>query len=194
MEELKPGLRRWTAPHPAWVPGADWPKEVGCVYYETSPALVLIDPLVPANDEQGFWAALDRDVERHDGSVLVVLTAPWHARSSAEIVDRYGARVERDPIPQISALAVPPAGEGQVALFLHEHGALVTAEILADLGNGLQVCPPPVLGSHATLTPFFDDLLGLPIELVLPAHGAPVLEDAHGAVADAIAHFAPRAA
>ena len=39
MEELAPGLHRWTARHPEWEPGAepgspaDWPPDVGCVVY-----------------------------------------------------------------------------------------------------------------------------------------------------------------
>src|SRR5688572_33079017 len=73
VEELAPGLHRWTARHPAWEPGGepgspdDWPPEVGCVAYEGPDALVLVDPLVDG------WEALDAIVERH-GKPVVVLT------------------------------------------------------------------------------------------------------------------------
>src|SRR5438128_1127857 len=52
------GLWRWTAFHP------EWKEDVGCVYYASSEAVVLIDPLVPQEAEERFWNALDRDVER----------------------------------------------------------------------------------------------------------------------------------
>ncbi len=83
------GLWRWTAYY------EEWRDEVGCVYYEASDAIVLIDPLVPADPAESsrFWAALDRDVERADVPVHVLITVFWHARSAAEIVDRYGARL-----------------------------------------------------------------------------------------------------
>ena len=52
MDELEPGLWRWTAIHPEAEedpkPGspADWPAEVGSVAYVADNTLVLIDPLV----------------------------------------------------------------------------------------------------------------------------------------------------
>src|SRR5438445_13566603 len=132
VEELRPGLWRWTAPHPAWKPGADWPQDVGCVYVETADATVVIDPLVPANEAEHFWQALDRDVDRRRLPVAVVLTAPWHRRSADAVAVRYSVDVIHawaDPLPSgIEAIAVPPAEEHQVALFLVDYRALVTAE------------------------------------------------------------------
>src|SRR5437667_9971249 len=88
VQKLAPGLWRWTAPHPAWQPSADWPQEVGCVYFEAREAVVLIDPLVPpADDGERFWRALDRDVERAGRPVLVLLPAPQHPRAAAATVD-----------------------------------------------------------------------------------------------------------
>ena len=192
--ELRPRLWRWTAAHPAWRPGAEWPPEVGCVYYETPEAILLIDPLVPADEEDRFWRAFDRDVERAGVPVLVVLTAPWHARSSEEFVRRFDGRIAVPwDLPQVEAFPVPPVAEGQVALFLREHGALVTAEILADLGAGLAVCPSPALRDARLLSPFLQRLVELPLELIVPAHGAPVLERAREVLAAAVAH-APSAA
>ena len=88
VSELAPGLWRWTAPHPDWKEGADWEQEVGCVYYEAAGATVLIDPLVPPEQER-FFDALDRDVQRRGLPVSILLTVPWHARSSAELAERY---------------------------------------------------------------------------------------------------------
>src|SRR5919108_611415 len=69
VEAIAPGLWRWTTPHPDWTPeqgGPDgWEAAVGSVYYEAPAAVVLIDPLVPAETEERerFWRALERDVE-----------------------------------------------------------------------------------------------------------------------------------
>ena len=49
-QELRAGLWRWTAPHPEWQEGDSWPQEVGSVYAELPDALVLVDPLVPADE------------------------------------------------------------------------------------------------------------------------------------------------
>jgi len=189
VQRLAENLWRWTAPHPAWREGDDWPREVGCVYYRTPAATVLIDPLVPAGEEEEFWRELDRDLADAGTPLLVVLTAPWHARSSAQIDERYGAAiVGAGAVEGLAVLPVPPIEEGQVALFIPEHGALVTAEILADFGSGLAVYASPALGDQAALAQFLQELRALPVELLLPAHGSPVLAGAREILAAAIDH------
>ncbi len=80
VQQLAPGLWRWTAYHPDWTPeegGVDgWDPEVGCIYCETADGIVLVDPLVPAEPENAerFWSALDRDVGRVGGAPRVLLT------------------------------------------------------------------------------------------------------------------------
>lgn len=195
--------------HPAWTAAAQgWEQEVGCVYYEAENAVVLVDPLVPPEDEMRFWRALDRDVERVGRPVLVVLTAPWHTRSAEAVVARYGASVWAHPAgrtrldreidasvlpPGVEAFEIPPAREGQVALFLAEHRALVTAEVLVGVDGRLQVAPSPGLQDRSRLASCLALLLELPIEVVLPAHGGPILERGREAVAEALAHWAPSA-
>jgi hypothetical protein len=86
------GLWRWTAPHPNWENWPDHerePREVGCVYYEADDATVLVDPLVPAGEEDGFFRYLDADVERRGLPVVILLTAEWHRRSADELARRY---------------------------------------------------------------------------------------------------------
>ena len=85
VRRIADGLWYWTAPHPRWRPGADWPEAVGCVYYEASDAVVLIDPLLPRGEEDEFLGYLDRDVERLGLPVVVLLTAAWHLRSSNDV-------------------------------------------------------------------------------------------------------------
>jgi glyoxylase-like metal-dependent hydrolase (beta-lactamase superfamily II) len=180
VQEVAAGLWRWTAPHPAWREGADWPRDVGCVYYEAPEAVVLVDPLVPAGEEERFWRALDRDVARVARPVVVVLTAPWHARSAQAIVERYEARIAPAvEVAGVEALPVPPVEEGQLALYLPEPRTLVTAEILAGAEGGLRVCPSPLLRDQGSLDRFLRGLLDLPIERILVSHGESILEDAH---------------
>jgi len=85
--EIDDGLWRWTAFH------EEWNEQVGCVYVETEDGVVLIDPLVPTTDTAKFWKALDRDVKRQKGPVHVFITVFWHARSAAEMRERYDARI-----------------------------------------------------------------------------------------------------
>ena len=50
VQEIEPGLWRWTGRHPDWTDDENWDPEVGCVYHETAEAVLLIDPLVPPED------------------------------------------------------------------------------------------------------------------------------------------------
>ena len=168
-QELRPGLWRWTAPHPDWTPeegGPEgWEPDVGCMYYEAPGTVVLIDPLAPpeeSDDHERFWSALDRDVTDAGKPVAVLLTVYWHERSARAVAERYGASVwvpERgirrleqlrvtnpfqpgDPLPG-GVLALPAnRGGGEVLYWLAEHRALVPGDVLlgADDG-GLRVCP-----------------------------------------------------
>src|SRR5215475_14967580 len=88
VQELRPGLWRWTARHPEWDE-----REVSSAYVETADAVVLVDPLVPRGEEERFFAALDHDIERLGSPVAIVLTNPWHRRSADEIAQRYDGRV-----------------------------------------------------------------------------------------------------
>jgi glyoxylase-like metal-dependent hydrolase (beta-lactamase superfamily II) len=208
--ELAPGCWRWTGEHPAWTPASHgWEREVGSVYLETDDALVLVDPLVPPEAEQRFWQALDADVERLDRPVVVVLTAAWHARSTNAVTERYAATLWVHPAGRarlscgidaavlpagIEVFEIPPLHEGQVALFLRRHRALVPAEVLVGAVGGLRVCPSPDLDDDARLASCLGLLLALPLEIVLPAHGKPVLQHGREALAAAVAHWAPSAA
>jgi len=93
IQQIAPQLWWWTAPHPDWGPpdfesGQGWERDVSCYALVEGDDLVLFDPLVPAGDEERFWAALDGDVEHH-GPPTILISVFWHARSSAEILDRY---------------------------------------------------------------------------------------------------------
>src|SRR4051812_1573205 len=95
--EVGTGLWGGAAPHPGGTPadgGPDgWEQEVGCVYYEAPACVVLIDPLVPMEDRDRFFQALDRDVERAGRPVRVLVTVEAHRRSASELAERYGGTV-----------------------------------------------------------------------------------------------------
>jgi glyoxylase-like metal-dependent hydrolase (beta-lactamase superfamily II) len=210
VRELAPGLWRWTALHPEWTPDADWDQEVGCVYLETAASVILIDPLVPGEPSlrQTFLERLDADVERNGKPVSILLTVWWHERSAGELAERYGAEVwaneeggtrAETPVTHPFATAdVLPGGligidaqrVGETMYWLPEQRALVSGDIfLGDGEGGVRICSQSWLGdvSHRELKLALAGLLDLPVELVLVAHGEPVLENGLAALAAALA-------
>ncbi len=192
VRKLRPGLWRWTGLHPDWTPAEGgpegWEQEVGCVYAETQDAVVLIDPLVPPEDEERFWSALDRDVERVGQPVVALVTCEWHERSAEAFVERYGA--VRSVIPDgVEPIPVEPMEE--TLFWLPQYGALVAGDVLvgADEG-GVRLLPESWMEGRtnpAEMRELLMPLLDLPVELVLVSHGEPVLEQGGAALAHALA-------
>jgi len=192
--EIAPGLWRWTGYH------EEWREDVGSVYCETEDGIVLVDPIVPPEDSERFWRALDRDVRKLDSSVHVLVTVFWHTRSTAAMVERYGARVwassraraavarragvvtdtfrPGDALPG-SIEARPTGRGGEVVYWIPRHAALVPGDVLLGGGaGGVRMCPEswlPGTKRHADLAESLRPLLDLPIERVLLSHGDPLL-------------------
>jgi glyoxylase-like metal-dependent hydrolase (beta-lactamase superfamily II) len=187
VQEVATGLWRWTGLHPEWKRSDDWDEEVGCVYYEAPDAVVLVDPLAPPEDEERFWAALDRDVERAGKPVRILLTISWHDRSAEAIAKRYGAATDGSLPAGVEAHAVP-SGE-ETVYWLAAHGALVFGDaVLGAEGGGVRLCPESWLeGTLAQLKDELRPLLDLPVERLLVSHGEPVLRDGRAALARALA-------
>ena len=184
MREIAPGLWRWTAPHPAWRPGAerdspgDWDESVGSVLYLGRDAAVFIDPLLP-HDEEQFWRWAD---ERVAGRGVVVLTTLLpHRRSREQVIQRYGAsssRVKRNLPAGVESIVL--RGARETMFWLPEHRTLVPGDrILGAPGGGLMLCPESrlywVRVNRDELRMLLQPLLDLPIERVLVSHGEPVL-------------------
>ena len=196
LEELRPGLWRWTARHPAWRPGAepgsadDWPPEVGCVAYATDRALVLVDPLIP--DPRGdFLTGLDELVERRGHPVVLLQTIRFHSRSHEELERRYAPTAD-DPGPDVEP--VPIAGAGETMVWLPGPRVLVPGDrLIGDGRGGLRMSPDSwmrYLGmDQAGLAKALAPLLALNVEAVLVSHGEPVLEDGRAAIEAALAGY-----
>jgi glyoxylase-like metal-dependent hydrolase (beta-lactamase superfamily II) len=197
VQELRPGLWRWTASHPEWDHAENWGPDVGSVYAELPDALVIVDPLVPDDEEEGFWSALDKDVERLGKPVLVLLTVHWHERSVAAVLDRYKASLwrpeEKIELPQgIEPIVVKGSDWSEAMFFLEPHRALVVGDLLIGSNGGIEFTVtwfPKAEQDWARdeLKPKLHERLGaLPIELVVVSHGDPVMHDARTALERAL--------
>jgi glyoxylase-like metal-dependent hydrolase (beta-lactamase superfamily II) len=206
VAEIAPRLWRWTGYH------EEWREEVGCVYYETEDGVVLVDPLVPPEDAERFLRALDRDVRKLALPVHVLVTVFWHTRSSAAMVERYGARVwaprgARAAVARRAGVvtdafepgdrlpggirALRTARRGEVAYWIDRHRALVPGDVLlGDGAGGIRMCPEswlPRAKKHSDLAASLRPILDLPVERVLLSHGDPVLAAGREALARALA-------
>ena len=115
VRQLADGLWRWTA------------GEAGCVYYEAPDAVALIDPLLPAGEQERFLAYLDRDVERLGLPVSILLTDPRHERSAPFLRERYGAG---DRVPAtVEVYPVDGVPEQRRSYFIRPRRTLVVATL-----------------------------------------------------------------
>ena len=168
-------LSLWLSPHPAWVPGEDWPEEVPVVCVESADWIALIDPFLPVHD----------DFDPQGKPVSVLLTQPAHYRGTADFVARYGASVWVPPSaawrkrPNPATTTELPAGiealelDGepqQAAFYIREHRTLVTGDVLSE----------PLLAS-------LDRIADLPIDRVIIPHGDEVAVDGAARIREAVA-------
>ncbi len=200
IQELRPGLHRWTAAHPDAEPvpttGSpdDWGPDVASIAYEAHDALLLIDPLVPG-DRSELLEELDALVARHGQPVVIVTTLQFHRRSRDELADRYDASTSRarKNLPRdVETIVIQSAGETMV--WLPKVRALIPGDRLLgdDEPGGVRLCPDSWLRylpsgmKQAELRESLRPLLDLPVELVLVSHGEPVLEGGREAIAKAL--------
>jgi glyoxylase-like metal-dependent hydrolase (beta-lactamase superfamily II) len=186
IEEIRPGLKRWAGPHPEFDPKEgdldDSYADVASLLFHDDDALVFIDPLVP--DE--LWPALDAEVKDSGKPVVVLTTIFFHERSRDEIARRYGGRLGGD-VAGVRAFSARRADE--VAYWLERPRAVVFGDaVLGDNAGGLRITPwaRSAEGLEQTRQALLP-LLDLPVEIALPAHGNAVVENAHAALARALA-------
>ena len=202
--EVAPGLWRWVTRHP------EWEQDVGCVAVTAGEDLVLVDPLLPEDDEEA-WDSLGRAIDGA-GRADVVLTVFYHKRSASAIRARwpnvdvhaeaggishiggipthlYGAD---DPLPG-DLVVHPTPRPGEAILWEPKSSSLIAGDVLIGKEGGLEICPaswlPEGVGREdvaTALTPMLD----LPLERVIVSHGDPVLEKARAALQRAIVEAA----
>ena len=196
VTRLDDGLWRWTTAHPEWQPGGGWEQDVGCVYWEADGAVVLVDPLVPTEEAERtrFLDALDRDVERLDRDVAVLVTCSWHRRSADELGERYGGRIIAPGDGQLPAgvTAVDAPTASEVVYWLAGAAAVVPGDVLLGTEGGVRLCPSSWLGRGrvSDLAAELRPLLELPVERVLTSHGPPVTSGGAAALARALERYA----
>jgi glyoxylase-like metal-dependent hydrolase (beta-lactamase superfamily II) len=180
--------------HPDWEPGnpADQSAEVSSYAIDDGDRLLLLDPLA--------LPALIVDLAGRRETV-VVLTCPWHERDAQSLVERFDLPVftpppdegtpdvawlvagdvgmahlftAGDPLP-IGVTAFPGKDANDLVLWIEDRAALVFGDTLIERQGRLQI-PTDWLSDDMTrerVAEVLRPLLDLPIELVLPTHGAP---------------------
>ena len=143
MQEIAPGLRRWTAWHD------HWEEQVGSVAVDTADGLVLIDPLDPPAELPS---------PKH-----VLLTLYYHARAAAGLKARVwaparsqrplrnrGVEAEGAVAGELPGGIVPfpTARAAEAVYWLPEHRAVVVGDVLLGAGakpratdEPLRLCP-----------------------------------------------------
>jgi hypothetical protein len=209
VEELSPGLWRWTASHPDRSAEQNSEQEVSCFYVEAEDATLVVDPLVPDDEAERFWTSLDRDVERRELPVAVLLTQAAHAGSAGEVARRYGTGVwghaaaagkvgdaafhavsPGDDVPGGRALELEQEPGGSATpLYLPSHAVAAIGDVFITIDGELRVWWGE---KHANdewyrerFVPSLRRWLELPIERLLVAHG-PQVEGGVDAIAAAL--------
>jgi len=143
---------------------------------------VFIDPLVP----EDLWPELDALVRPSGKPAVVLTTIFFHERDRDAVARRYGARIGGD-VAGVEPFSAARADE--LVLWLEEPRALVAGDaLLGDQAGGLRLTPwsRDEAGRERTRAAL-TRLLDLPVEIVLPAHGNPVLANGRDALARALA-------
>jgi hypothetical protein len=158
-QQLAEGLWRWTARHPEWHPG-EFGSEVVSFALRAGDETILIDPLLPPDPGPALGL-----IERELGDRLAILISiPYHVRSSKEIRDRFRGEVETtiwghracrkrladgdgfhafepgDALPGgVSAHRIGKPRRQETPLLLPSHRALVFGDAVAEVGGELRV-------------------------------------------------------
>jgi hypothetical protein len=144
VEQIRPGLWTWTAPHPEW---REQPV-VRSYAVERDRVLLLLDPMSPP-------------AELVEGRKLeVALTCPWHNRSAPEL----GA-------PEAQVDSRPAFYPDERVIWLPDHGAIVFGDSFP--GGPIPDDWLPEGQTRADYQAWLKPLLEVSVELVLPTHGDP---------------------
>jgi len=159
MEKLTERLWRWTARHPEWHPG-EFGAEVASFAAQAGEDTLLVDPLLPPEP--------DVVLETIEGTLgvrlAILITIPYHVRSSEELWRRYRDDAETTihghpacakrledrsafraiepsvPLPGgVTAHSIGKPRRYETPLHLPSHEALVFGDAVAEAGGRLVV-------------------------------------------------------
>jgi hypothetical protein len=212
VQELADGVWRWTARHPEWHP-AGFGDEVACFAALGDDALVLIDPLLP-DDDDAVLTSLDALA---GGRVRILVTIPYHVRSSEQLWRRWAG--ERDvtihghasvagrlddaagfrplepgelPGGEVRVHPIGSPRRAEMPVELTRHAALAFGDAVVEADGRLRVWDDPLDSDRRRrwweerFLPTLRPLADLPIERVLVTHGTPILRDGAAALAAAL--------
>jgi glyoxylase-like metal-dependent hydrolase (beta-lactamase superfamily II) len=210
VDEPARGLWTWEARHPEWHPG-EFGRLVRSWAVAVERGVVLIDPLLPA-EPAAVSAGLDAAIAGRP--VTIVITIPYHARSSAQLSARYGGApvlghancakrfdgaipfrpvAPGDELPHgMRVLAIGSPRRSEQPLWIPERRVLALGDAIVGAEGGLRVwLQRPVTPARERwfderLAPTLRPLVELEPEAVLVTHGPPVLSAAAAALADAL--------
>jgi hypothetical protein len=158
-QRLAAGLWRWTARHPEWHPG-EFGSEVASFALQAADETVLIDPLLPP-EPQAVLDLIERELRDR---LAILISIPYHVRSSEELRKRFGKQVDTtiwghpacakrlqrktgfhtiepgDELPGgASAYPIGKPRRFETPLLLPSHRALVFGDAVVELDGGLRV-------------------------------------------------------
>jgi hypothetical protein len=191
VDEIAPGLWHWRTPHPR--------IHIDVSSYYLEPERVLLDPMIPPEGLE--W------LSEHGPPQHLVLTNRHHDRDAWKLRDTFGCTVhcirnglhaiqERGPVEPFDfgdelpgGLVVYEVGSicpDETAMHLPAYRALACADgvIRARGGDGLDFVPDSLMDeperTKAGLRDAYRRLLDLDFDLLLLAHGDPVVGGAKG--------------
>jgi glyoxylase-like metal-dependent hydrolase (beta-lactamase superfamily II) len=184
VRELRTGVWHWEARHPEWNERQWWGPLVSSYAIDDGERLLLLDPLAPPSEIDELAAGRE---------TAIVLTCPWHVRDARTLAERLGAPLyvpppdEGDPDPvegqvfragdrlPVGVDAFSGMEPNDLVLWVESRRALVVGDTLIDRGHGLEF-PADWADKGVPSEQILESLrplLELPVELVLPTHGAP---------------------
>ena len=186
IRDVAAGLWIWRLSHPDWWPEAGWPEMVTSTCVESGGEVAVLDALAPPDDAAEIWERLDARPP-----TMAVVLKPDHVRDVDLFVRRYGARAYgpwlfwRSDIPETELEPIEPGselpgglkalydgrGRNETPLWLPEQKALVFSDALTAPDGELLIWDTPHMDrARAALR----ELLELPFEHVIVAHGEPL--------------------
>jgi hypothetical protein len=158
-EQLADSLWRWTARHPEWHPG-EFGREVASFAIKAGDDALLIDPLLPPEPQP----VLDLVDGLVGDRLAILITIPYHVRSSEELWRRYKDRADASiwgheaaakrlqdrsgfraiepgyELPAgVSAHTVGKPRRYEMPLYIPTHRALAFGDAVVEFGGALRV-------------------------------------------------------